>query len=75
MAGKCGDCRWYDGKKCEIQPGSHSSISSCGLFVDHTGDGIDKKCKSCRWYDGHNCETQPGSHSPNSSCGKYSPFR
>jgi len=78
MAGKCGDCRFYQGKNCELQPGTFSSMSSCGNFVHHMDRPTEKRCRTCRWWVGKEkkCQKQPGSgFGPLSSCGQYSAFR
>jgi len=55
MAGKCGDCRFYQGKTCELKPGNFSNFSSCGDFVHHRETPKEKRCKTCRWYKEKKC--------------------
>lgn len=74
MAGKCKDCRFYDGRKCEIY-GSRMPNSTCGTHFASYTKSQTKTCKDCRFYDGKRCEVY-GSRMPNSTCGThFSPYR
>jgi len=76
MAGKCGDCRFYQGKNCELQPGTFSNMSSCGNFVHHMDKPTEKRCRTCRWWKDKKCAKQNNQVTgPLSSCGNYTAFR
>lgn len=73
MKGKCKDCRFYDGRNCEVW-GSRSPNSTCGShFASYTRSET-TTCKDCRFYDGRRCEIE-GSRSPSSKCSRFSPYR
>lgn len=73
MAGKCKDCRYYNGKRCVIY-GARMPSSSCGThFASYTRSET-TTCKDCRFYDGKSCEIY-GARMPSSSCSQFSRYR
>lgn len=73
MAGKCKDCRYYNGKRCETY-GARMSSSSCGThFASYTRSET-TTCKDCRFYNGRRCEIY-GARMPSSSCSQFSRYR
>ena len=73
MAGKCKDCRYYNGKRREIY-GARMPSSSCGThFASYTRSET-TTCKDCRFYNGRRCEIY-GARMPSSSCSQFSRYR
>ena len=73
MASKCKDCRYYNGKRCEIY-GARMPSSSCGTHFASYTKSETTTCKDCRFYNGRRCEIY-GARMPSSSCSQFSRYR
>lgn len=73
MSNRCGNCRFFNGSKCNVQPYSvYSTKSACAdKFSVYGRDSVDnvKKCGDCRFFNGSKCGvTGYLRQSNNSSC-------
>jgi|GEM_PF-3466935 len=76
MAGRCGECRYYDGGICErTRGGKNPSSNGCSWFSSNFGS-TSRTCKDCSYYNAlrSKCERTGGGKNPSSSCSYFKPY-
>jgi len=74
MAGRCGECRFFNGGECNILGVKRSTSGTCFRFASYTKSNS-RTCKDCRFFNGKECNVLNVKRSTSGTCSKFSPFR
>lgn len=72
---KCRDCRFYNGKTCEITGYNRVATFGCVHFSSNISSTNSKKCKDCRFYNGKICNINGYKRTPTFGCIHFSLYR